>query len=293
MTALELALTESRTLRDEHMGRTEALDAVKSLTMLPGDTYLTVDMVATYYEVPVDAVESHIRRDRDELVGDGLEVLTGSRLSAFKTESGYTSRAGSLTLIPRRAILRLGMLLRDSRIAQQVRTYLLDSEQNRQPALPTSFAEALQLAADQARELEQKNAVIAVMEPKAAQADHHRAADGLMLVGDFANQLKAWAKREHNVRILHEQVWDFLADIGLLIRGNTVRHNQPTAFATERDFVRAKFTEYQRSDGELESSCTPRLTPAGEGWAWDRAVKRIAAHGSLTAPVKAIEGASA
>lgn len=133
-------------------------------------------------------------------------------------------------------------------------------------------------------------AQVAELAPKAAQADHHRAADGLMLVGDFANQLKAWARREHDARILHEQVWDFLADIGLLIRGNTVRHNQPTAFATERDFVRAKYTNYERNSGEVETSCTPRLTPAGEGWAWDRAVKRIASHGSLASPSKAIEG---
>ncbi len=165
------------------------------------------------------------------------------------------------------------------------------AEQNRNnPAIPQSFADALQLAADQAREIERQNEAIAELEPRAAQADHHRAADGLISVGDFANKLKGWAQINHKVKVKHPEVWDFLGDIGLLIRGNTLRHNQPTAFATERDFVRAKTTEFETNTRGLQASASPRLTPAGEGWAWDRAVKRIAAHGSL-APIKAIEGA--
>jgi hypothetical protein len=93
------------------------------------------------------------------------------------------------------------------------------------------------------------------------------------------------------VKILHEQVWDFLGDIGLIIRGNTLRRHHPTAFATERDFVRKKTTEFATETRGLQASTSPRLTPAGSGWAWDRAVKRIAAHGSL-ASTKAIEGAT-
>jgi prophage antirepressor-like protein len=131
---------------------------------------------------------------------------------------------------------------------------------------------------------------VSELEPKAAQADHHRAADGIQLVGDFANELKAWAKRECGVKVLHDDVWAFLGDIGLLIRGNTARHNHPTAFAVERDFVRVKTTEFETSNHGLKASHSPRLTPDGAGWAWDRAVKRIRAHGSLANP-KAIEGA--
>lgn len=157
-------------------------------------------------------------------------------------------------------------------------------------ALPATFAQALRLAADQAEAIEKQNQEIAALEPRAAQADHHRAADGLISVGDFANKVKAWAKDEHGVRILHQQVWDFLADINLIIRGATIRHNHPTAFAIERDFVRLKETEFEGSTG-LRTGTSPRLTPAGEGWAWDRAVRRIAEHGSLE-PIRALEEAS-
>lgn len=131
-----------------------------------------------------------------------------------------------------------------------------------------------------ARELVAANEQLAIAAPKAAQADYHRAADGLIPVGDFANKVKAWAKDTHGIRVLHTEVWDYLGQIGLLIRGNTRRNNQPTAFAIERDFVRAKETEYE-AHGEVRVSTSPRLTPAGEGWAWDRIVGRLLGHGSL------------
>lgn len=139
--------------------------------------------------------------------------------------------------------------------------------------LPASFAEALELAAKQARELE-------AAAPMVEQAEQHRAADSLTAVGDFANKLVAWAQEKHGVRVLHQEVWDFLGEIGLVIRGNTIRHNHPTADGVRRGLVRGKESTVKRSTGSM-NSVSPRLTAAGEGWAWDRAVKRIEESGSL------------
>jgi anti-repressor protein len=132
--------------------------------------------------------------------------------------------------------------------------------------------------ADRADAAEHK---VAELEPMAAQAAHYRSADGLIAVGDFANDIKGYAKRELGLRVLHPQVWEFLGEIGLLIRGNTVRHNEPTAFATEKDYVRAKKTEFETNTRGLQSSSSPRLTPAGAGYAWDRAVRRLMEHQGL------------
>lgn len=147
--------------------------------------------------------------------------------------------------------------------------------------VPRTFSEALELAAGQAREIEAKNQQLAIAEPKAAQADLHRAADGLTTVDDFANEVQDWAKREHGLRVLHKDVWDFLAEIGLIIRGNTIRNNRPTAFGISRGFVKSKNSDYVRRDGTTHTAITSRLTPAGEGWAWDRIYRRIAESGSL------------
>jgi anti-repressor protein len=166
--------------------------------------------------------------------------------------------------------------------------------------VPRTLPEALRAYADEveARERAEVRASVAegqaivlverveVLEPKAAQADHHRAADGLRSLRDFANEVSAWAMREHKVRVLQQEVFDFLAEIGLLIRGNTNRHNQPTKMAGDRDFVKVKVGERKSnsSPSGTKATKTSRLTPAGEGWAWDRIHKRITEHGSLRKP---------
>ncbi|MEV8637762.1 phage antirepressor KilAC domain-containing protein [Streptosporangium sp. NPDC051023] len=128
------------------------------------------------------------------------------------------------------------------------------------------------------RAAEEENAVLG---PKAAAADHHRSADGLMTLSDFANKLKAWSIQNLGVRILQKDVFDFLGEIGLICRGDTIRNNRPKAFATDRDFIREKETEYEDKHGVLRISYSSRLTPAGDGWAWDRAVTRLEQTGSL------------
>lgn len=154
------------------------------------------------------------------------------------------------------------------------------------PALPMTYAAALRSLADEVDARERAEQALAIAAPKAEQADHHRAADGLLAIGDFANRVKDWALTQHKVRILHAQVWDFLGELGLLIRGDTARHNHPTAFALERGLLAEKVGERESksSPSGFKATSTPRLTPKGEGWVWDRATKRIAETGSLRKP---------
>lgn len=126
---------------------------------------------------------------------------------------------------------------------------------------------------------------IAIIGPKAAEADHHRAADGLMTLSDFANKLKAWAVENLGVTIKHKDVFDFLGEIGFICRGDSLRNNRPKAFAIDRGFIRQKETEYPDKDGNLKISYSSRLTPSGDGWAWDRAVTRLSDFGSLRKPL--------
>jgi hypothetical protein len=126
----EVALTESRTLRDQYAGRTDVLDKVKALSLLPDGVHATTEMVASYYEVDVDAVESLVQRNRAELELNGRRVLRGSELREFKQTVNLTgSSRNALALFTRRTILNVGQLLTESSIAQAVRTYLLDVEE--------------------------------------------------------------------------------------------------------------------------------------------------------------------
>ena len=122
------ALLESKSLRNSVLERTDVLDRVKALSLLPGGMRVTTAMVAAYFEVGLKAIESLVIDHREELVASGYRVLTGTELTSFKEVSGIQSRSRSLALYPRRAIPNIAMLLRDSEVARQVRVYLLDME---------------------------------------------------------------------------------------------------------------------------------------------------------------------
>ncbi|MFJ9704284.1 restriction endonuclease [Streptomyces sp. NPDC101234] len=110
------------------LDRTDVLDKVKALSLLPDGMHVTTAMVAAYFEVSRKAIESLVLDHREELVANGYRVLAGTELTSFKEVSGFQSRSRSLALYPRRAVLNVAMLLRDSEVARQVRVYLLDME---------------------------------------------------------------------------------------------------------------------------------------------------------------------
>ncbi|MFI8888934.1 restriction endonuclease [Streptomyces paradoxus] len=124
----ETALLESQTLRGSVLDRTDVLDRVKALSLLPDGMHVTTAMVASYFSVTVEVIRALVHDHRAELEGSGYRVLTGTELSDFKQLSGIQSRTRSLALFPRRAVLNIAMLLRDSDVARQVRVYLLDME---------------------------------------------------------------------------------------------------------------------------------------------------------------------
>ncbi|MGQ4387954.1 restriction endonuclease [Streptomyces sp. SAS_270] len=124
----ESALLESKALRDSALERTEVLDRVKALSLLPDGMHVTTAMVAAYFEVAVKTLESVVEDHRAELEASGYHVLMGTRLALFKRASGIPSRSKALAIFSRRAVLNVAMLLRDSDVARQVRTYLLDME---------------------------------------------------------------------------------------------------------------------------------------------------------------------
>ncbi|HDT6578826.1 TPA: hypothetical protein QFT23_005096 [Bacillus cereus] len=128
-----LVLIESRTMRDQHVYREEVLEKVKEVAFLTSDFELTIQMAAEYYDVPFETIKSVIKRNRDEFNEYGeLRVLKGKLLRDFKGQvqlEPNLQSAPSLTLINRRGLLRIGMLLTDSEVAKTVRNYLLNVEE--------------------------------------------------------------------------------------------------------------------------------------------------------------------
>lgn len=139
----EVILTESRTMRAKTADRVDVLDKVKALALLPDGTHADIPTVASYYEVDVDAVESVVRRNRDELAENGMRVLRGEEYRAFVSVNltDANPKARSLTVFSRRAILNVGQLLTESPVARRVRTYLLEVEETATPEQKTTAIE--------------------------------------------------------------------------------------------------------------------------------------------------------
>ncbi|MDH6576403.1 hypothetical protein [Kitasatospora sp. MAP5-34] len=126
----EAALLESRTLRESLSERVDALDKVKALSLLPDGVHVTTQMVADYFEVGERAVNSLVQRHRAELEGNGFVVLRpvdNSGFVGFNLKPTQV-RGRWMAIYPRRAVLNIAMLLRDSEVARSVRRYLLDAE---------------------------------------------------------------------------------------------------------------------------------------------------------------------
>lgn len=127
----DLTLAAARADRDALADRTDVLDKVGVLRTLPDDMNVTTEMAAEFYEVSVELIRRVVSDNRAELDSDGYRVTIRS---AFESEYGSLSnldpRARQIALFPRRAVLRVGMLLRDSVVARKVRDHLLDVEQS-------------------------------------------------------------------------------------------------------------------------------------------------------------------
>ncbi|WP_435871999.1 hypothetical protein [Kitasatospora griseola] len=194
--SMEAALLESRTLRSGLCERTEVLDEVKALVLLPDGLHVNTRMVAEYFGVGEKAIYGLFRRHREELESNGYTVLKPVdnpadqtcnlqvwqvsgleggqpedtvrvlpahpvdnsanqsftmklwQVSAPERPQGHPSGGGhrptppvdnprdatrrpqgggnGVALYSRRAVLNVAMLLRDSEVARQVRSRLLD-----------------------------------------------------------------------------------------------------------------------------------------------------------------------
>lgn len=160
MTTLDLALTESRTLRTQHVAKVDVLDKVKALTLLPDGIHATTEIVASYYEVTPEAIKKIVQRNREELTENGLHVLRGPELREFEGDNLSLSKVRNLALFTRRAILNVGQLLTDSPIAERVRTYLLDVEELAPAELRNEAIERAAISRAQVRLLQSADGLV-------------------------------------------------------------------------------------------------------------------------------------
>lgn len=135
----EMVYTESKTLRNEAVNtcNVDFLDKIKAVQYLTDDMILSVEQIANYYEVSKNSIKTIIQRNRDEFEEDGIKVLVGDELKQFKqlinADSNETSsigdRVNSFTILTKRSLLRVGLILTNCAVASKIRNYLLNLEE--------------------------------------------------------------------------------------------------------------------------------------------------------------------
>lgn len=146
-----IEVIDNKSERDKLAERVEVLEKVKSLLLIPNTNIATSKQVAEFYEVTTDVLKKTISAYRDELELDGYKLKTGGDIvrslsekfslreilstpgkqtAIFNDGTQMTFANRTNALFPKRAILRVGMLLRDSEVAKEVRTQLLNIEEN-------------------------------------------------------------------------------------------------------------------------------------------------------------------
>lgn len=288
----DLTLPAARTERDQLAGRTDVLEKVGVLRTLPDDMNLTTEMVATFFEIDRETVLSVVKRNRDELDSDGYRVVTKSAFEdTFKVN--VPSSASRIALFPRRAALRIGMLLRDSAVARRVRDMLLDVERADATVhflIPKTLPEALrayateveahELTTARAEAAETSNRVLVSRiekdAPLVAKAEAHTASITWIHRQDFAREVKQWGVGR-GIVISHEHVYELLRRKKMMIAGDRSDRNQASSHAITAGWAR-------NTKGTAENGheyVTTRISPRGQDVAWKWITAHVEQFGTL------------
>lgn len=138
----------NKEIRERYMNRLDVLNKTKQIFLIPEMECMTIRQVADYFEVDIDTLKKCYTRNENEINNDGVtfkkptdfkEIFKGTScpLKDFKQKKGklIVNLDENTTLeIPnrgirvfsKRAILRIAMLLRDSTVAREIRTQLLN-----------------------------------------------------------------------------------------------------------------------------------------------------------------------
>lgn len=268
------------------------LDALKIVTLTDGEVWSARDLMPFAGYEKWERFSGAINRAIESVNTSGLDAADHFRGAGKMVQIG----SGSRREIEDVELTRYGCYIlfqnadaRKPEIAALQQYFAVQTRrQELAPVTVPTGAELIALAVVEAQAmLAAKDQQIAELEPRAAQADTFRQADGLRTITDLANDLKVHAASNHpGVKVLRDDLFDLAGVVGLIIRGNTVRNNQPTSRAIESGWVKPKDTKVDTNNHGSFVKVSARLTPRGYGRLWDAAVANLKTYGQVLAPKK-------
>ena len=109
------------------------------------------------------------------------------------------------------------------------------------------------------KQIDERNAQIESMRPKAIFADAVSASDTTILIGELAKLL-----RQNGVDIGQNRLFSWLRENGYLIKRNGTDYNTPTQKSQELGILSVKETVINHSDGSIKITKTTKVTGKGQ-----------------------------
>lgn len=139
----EIEYTLRKDFRTNTLNKKQSISILDSfiekdlLQLVPNTDYAMTSQVAEFFEVDVKTIETYYRvseknkEHREELLSDGMIKKTNKEIKEdanSELSSGLKISPRGSWVFPKRAILRLAMVLQSSEVAKEIRTLLLDME---------------------------------------------------------------------------------------------------------------------------------------------------------------------
>lgn len=123
--------------------------------------------------------------------------------------------------------------------------------------VPSSFSEALMLAAEQQKQIEMQQNKLSEQAPKVLFADAVVASENSILIGRLANVLK-----QNGIEIGQNRLFKWLRDNGYLCKCGE-KYNQPTQMAMELELFEVSYGSIVRADKSI-NTITTKVTGKGQ-----------------------------
>lgn len=250
--------------------------------------YMTESMVAGFYRVNQKTIEQIANRNCSELNKYGYKVYKRDEILNLHLVGLENIPNRGLRLYPIKAVIVIGMMLTESKIAEQLRQDIIDKLFNQQ-TMQISEKQMLQLKIlngdDMERILalkeyegvitkplietiEKQSDVIEEMKPAVVVKETLETSKDSILVGELSKIL-----RQKGIDTGQNRLFEWMRNNGYLIKRKGSDYNMPTQKSMDLGLFEIKETNIVHSNGDVRTKKTTKVTGKGQVYFINKFIK--------------------